>query len=337
MTALLSIQSLSKHYPVRQGLSRSQLHAVDGVDLIVGEGECVGLVGESGCGKSTLARLAARLIEPTSGAIAFAGVDIAATTMRQFNATPERAGIQVVFQDPNESLNPSFTAFHTVADSVRRLTGDKESRSVADRVYRAFDDVDLPRELAQRYPHQLSGGQKARVGIARAIVVEPRLLILDEPTSALDASVQSVTLKLLGRLRAKRGMSYLFVSHDLEVVRLISDRIVVMYLGKIIESGPTERIFANPSHPYTRALMAASPDPARRGQKTARLEGSASSPIDPSPHECRFAGRCPIEIERCRRAMPHLLSVEPGHLVACHRAHPADPPLNADIIPEAQQ
>jgi oligopeptide/dipeptide ABC transporter ATP-binding protein len=337
MSALLSIQGLSKHYPIRRGMTRSLLHAVDGVDLIVGEGECVGLVGESGCGKSTLARLAARLIAPTSGAINFAGVDIVAPTMRQFNATPERSGIQVVFQDPNESLNPSFTAFRSVADSIRRLTEDRDPKSVADRVYRAFDDVDLPRELAQRYPHQLSGGQKARVGIARAIVVEPRLLILDEPTSALDASVQSVTLKLLGRLRAKRGMSYLFVSHDLEVVRLISDRIVVMYLGKIIESGPTERIFAKPSHPYTRALMAASPDPARRGVKTARLEGSASSPIDPNPHECRFAGRCPIEIEHCRRAMPHLLSVEPEHVVACHMAHPPEQPLLAGADSEAQR
>ena len=320
MKPLLDARGLTKLYPVRRGLKRSRLHAVDGVDLIVGEGECVGLVGESGCGKSTLARLAARLIEPTSGAINFAGADIGATTMRNFNASPARAAIQMVFQDPNESLNPSFNAFQAVADSVRRLGARAD---IAKRVYKAFDDVDLPRELARRYPHQLSGGQKARVGIARAIVVEPRLLILDEPTSALDASVQSVTLKLLGELRAKRGMSYLFVSHDLEVVRLISDRIAVMYLGKIIESGPTEQILKSPAHPYTRALLAASPDPARRGVKTVRLEGSASTPIDPDPHQCRFAGRCPIEIDRCRRAMPPLLSVEPGHVAACHRAHPS--------------
>ena len=321
MTKLLEARSLTKLYPIGRRLSRQYLHAVDRVDLAIDEGQCVGLVGESGCGKSTLARLVARLIDPTSGTIAFAGADIAATSMTSFASTPQRAAIQAVFQDPHESLNPSFTAFECVANPIRRLTRPAGSNVVSDRVFQAFDDVGLPRALAARYPHQLSGGQKARVGIARAIAVDPTLLILDEPTSALDASVQSVILKLLGNLRAKRGMSYLFVSHDLEVVRLICDRIDVMYLGRIIESAPTAALLSNPSHPYTRALLAASPNPARRGVKMQRLEGSAKSPIDPDPQVCRFAGRCPVEIDRCSRAMPPLLPVAPNHVVACHRAH----------------
>lgn len=325
MTALLEARALAKLYPVRRGLGRQYLHAVDGVDLTIDEGQCVGLVGESGCGKSTLARLVARLIEPTSGAIAFAGADIASSSLTAFTSTSQRAAIQMVFQDPHESLNPSFPAFEAVANPVRRLIRPPDARALTDRVLKAFDDVGLPRDLARRYPHQLSGGQKARVGIARAIAVDPRLLILDEPTSALDASVQSVILKLLGELRAKLGMSYLFVSHDLEVVRLICDRIDVMYLGRIIESAPTSRLLSNPTHPYTRALLAASPSPARRGVRTQRLEGSAKSPIDPDPQICRFAGRCPIEIDRCRRAAPPLLPVGVDHFVACHRAHMAAP------------
>ena len=222
----------------------------------------------------------------------------------------------MVFQDPNESLNPAFTAFASVADPLRKLGRP----GLEARVLAAFDDVGLPRELARRYPHQLSGGQKARVGIARAISVDPGLVILDEPTSALDVSVQATILKLLGELRDKRGVSYLFVSHDLEVVRLVCDRIVVMYLGRIVESAPTATLLAAPAHPYTRALIAASPDPARRGVKVERLEGAAQSPIDPDPRVCRFAGRCALEADICRRAAPPLLPVGDGHKVACHRA-----------------
>ena len=315
MAPLLETHSLSKRYSVRRGWRRAELHAVDGVDLEIGRGECVGLVGESGCGKSTLARLVAGLIAPSAGAIRFGDADAAPL------ADPRaRARVQAVFQDPHESLNPGFTAFDCVADPVRSLLGVREPKALEARVLAAFDDVGLPRELARRYPHQLSGGQKARVGIARAIAVDPELIILDEPTSALDVSVQATILKLLGGLRAQRGISYLFVSHDLEVVRLICDRIVVMYLGRVIESAPTAELLSRPAHPYTRALLAASPDPARRGQKIQRLEGSAQSPIDPDPHVCRFAGRCPLEIDVCRRASPPLLTFADGHLAACHRA-----------------
>jgi oligopeptide/dipeptide ABC transporter ATP-binding protein len=315
MTPLLETHALAKFYPVRRGLSRALLHAVDGVDLEIARGECVGLVGESGCGKSTLARLIAGLITPSAGAIRFGDVE-----MGSLSDVKTRARVQAVFQDPNESLNPSFSAFECVADPVRSLLGLRERKALEARVLSAFDDVGLPRELARRYPHQLSGGQKARVGIARALAVDPELIVLDEPTSALDVSVQATILKLLGELRRKRGVSYLFVSHDLEVVRLICDRIVVMYLGRVIESAPTAELLERPAHPYTRALLAASPDPSRRGRKIKRLEGSAQSPIDPDPHVCRFAGRCPMEIDICRTASPPLLPQAVGHLAACHRA-----------------
>lgn len=320
MTILLQAQALTKLYPVRRGLAAAKLHAVDAVDLTIGAGESVGLVGESGCGKSTLARLIARLIDVSAGELRFGESDIGHIPARAFAAAPERAGIQVVFQDPNESLNPGFTVFEAVADPIRRLGHIKGRAAVAERVMRALDDVGLPRELANRYPHQLSGGQKARVGIARAIAVEPKLLVLDEPTSALDVSVQSVILRLLADLKARRGMSYLFVSHDLNVVRLITDRIAVMYLGKIVEIGPSAEVFSRPRHPYTRALIAAIPDPARRDARPARLEGSASSPIDPDPNACRFAGRCPVEIPACRQSMPALIPVGDAHAVACHRS-----------------
>ena len=303
MTTLLETHGLTKLYPVRRGFRTAALHAVDGVDVQISKGECVGLVGESGCGKSTLARLVAGLIGPTAGDVGLA----------------EGARVQVVFQDPHESLNPGFTAFACVADPVRRLLG-LSGAALDAKVLASFDDVGLPRELARRYPHQLSGGQKARVGIARALAVDPELIILDEPTSALDVSVQATILKLLGELRAKRGVSYLFVTHDLEVVRLLCDRIVVMYLGRVVESAPTKALLNRPAHPYTRALLAASPNPARRGQKVQRLEGSAQSPIDPDPDVCRFAGRCSLEADICRRASPQLLPFADGHLAACHRA-----------------
>ncbi|TMV91264.1 ABC transporter ATP-binding protein, partial [Thioclava sp. BHET1] len=235
MTPLLQATALRKLYPVKQGWSRAQLHAVDDVDLTLAPGECLGLVGESGCGKSTLARLIARLIAPSGGGIRFDGQEIAETDLRTFARSPERAQIQVVFQDPHESLNPGFTAMRIVSDHIRSLIPGLTPIQVTARAEAAFEDVGLPLSLARRYPHQLSGGQKARVGIARAIAVEPKLLILDEPTSALDVSVQAVILKLLGVLRAKRGISYIFVSHDLEVIRLICDRVAVMYLGKIVE------------------------------------------------------------------------------------------------------
>ena len=317
---LLEVNNLVKHYPVGPRRKGAMLHAVDNVQLTIGSGECVGLVGESGCGKSTLARLLARLIEPTSGRIMFAGQDLTAMSSDHFSRSPERARIQVVFQDPTESLNPSFRVFDSIADPLRRLLRVKAAAELEQRVYAAAKLVGLPAELVMRYPHQLSGGQRARVGIARAIAVEPSLLILDEPTSALDVSVQAVILRLLADLRDRLGMSYLFVSHDLNVVRLLCERIVVMYLGRVVEVASAQDLFTSPRHPYTRALVAAIPDPARRGEQRLRLEGNSTSPVDPDPNRCRFYGRCPQGTDRCITASPLLRSVDQGHLAACHFA-----------------
>ena len=317
MAPLIEAQQLSKLYPLKGG---ALLHAVDTVDLQIAPGECVGLVGESGCGKSTLVRLLARLLDPTSGRVVLEGRDTTAVTQARFVTTPDRAQIQVVFQDPTESLNPSFRVFRSIADPLRRLTRLRQAAAIAERVNRAATLVGLPAELLQRYPHQLSGGQRARVGIARAIVVEPKLLILDEPTSALDVSVQAVILRLLADLRDRLGMSYLFVSHDLNVVRLLCSRIVVMYLGKVIEVAPAETLFTDPRHPYAQALLAAIPDPARRGEDRPRLDGSPKSPVDPDPNTCRFYGRCPRGTDRCVTAMPPLRNLGGGHFAACHYA-----------------
>src|SRR5271154_3822079 len=289
---LLEVAGLRKLYPMAaaKGWRRapvSSLHAVDGVDLTIGEGETVGLVGESGCGKSTLVRLLARLIDPSAGTIRFAGTDIGAVPARRFGRGKQRAQIQMVFQDATDSLNPRFTAFRAIADPLRRLRrlGGAALRARVEEVARL---TGLPLELLGRFPHQLSGGQKARVGIARAIAVEPRLLILDEPTSALDVSVQVVILQLLQDLKDRLGLSYLFVSHDLNVVRLLCDRILVMYLGHIVESGPAEAVFAAPAHPYTKALISAVPSlegGAEHHQRVA-LPGEPRSPIDPDPNVC---------------------------------------------------
>ncbi|HWJ73960.1 MAG TPA: ABC transporter ATP-binding protein [Kaistia sp.] len=319
MTALLEAKGLKRFYKVGSGRRRGTLHALDGVDIAIGRGESVGLVGESGCGKSTLARVLARLVEPSAGSLVFEGEDIGAIPLARFVTNPARPRIQMVFQDPTESLNPHLTVADAIADPLRRLA--RLSGAALDRrVREAIDMVGLPEALLGRYPHQLSGGQKARVGIARAIAVGPELLILDEPTSALDVSVQAVVLKLLADLRDRLGMSYVFVSHDLDVVRLLCERVVVMYLGEVIETAPAETLFERPAHPYTRALIAAIPHPERRGKHPPRLDGSPRSPIDPDPNICQFYGRCPIGQPVCAEKRPPLRPVGEGHLAACHFA-----------------
>jgi oligopeptide/dipeptide ABC transporter ATP-binding protein len=312
--AMLQVERLHKRFTVN-GARRGQLHAVDDVSFTIGRGESLGLVGESGCGKSTLVRLLARLLDPSEGRIVFDGEDLADVPARRFARDPRRAKVQMVFQDPTDSLNPRFTARETIREPLSLLM--HASRTAADaRVDEVAEQVGLPSALLSRFPHQLSGGQKARVGIARALAVQPQLLILDEPTAALDVSVQAVVLQLLARLRAELGLSYLFVSHDLNVVRLLSDRVAVMYLGKMVECGPASAVFSQPRHPYTQALVSAVPGV---GRPRIMLSGEVRSPIDPPPQVCRFHGRCPRGEDVCLRQAPALVSVD-GHQVACHFA-----------------
>lgn len=253
---LLEVDALVKAF----GTAANQVRAVDNLSFTLHEGESLGLVGESGCGKSTTSAMIMRLLDPTSGALRFAGRDIAAISAKQFAHHPLRSKLQMVFQDPTDSLNPRWSARRSIEDPLRRLAHIRGQELNA-RVSRLAERVGLPGHLLDRFPHQLSGGQKARVGIARAIALEPKLLILDEPTAALDVSVQAVVLNLLASLREQLNMSYLFISHDLNVVRLLCDRVMVMQAGKIVEEGPTEKLLSEPSHDYTRALLAAIPHP----------------------------------------------------------------------------
>ena len=315
---LLQVERLVKHFPVN-GKHGARLHAVDDVSLHVAAGESLGLVGESGCGKSTLVRLLARLLDATEGRITFDGTDLAATPARRFARTPQRGRIQMVFQDPTDSLNPRFSARDTLAEPCRLLAGMTAAQADA-RVDQVAAQVGLPPDLLGRYAHQLSGGQKARVGIARALAPGPKLLILDEPTAALDVSVQAVVLQLLDRLRRELGLATLFVSHDLNVVRLLTDRVAVMYLGKIVEMGPSADVFDHPQHPYTQALVSAIPGLGPR----IRLDGEVQSPIDPPATVCRFASRCPRVQDRCRREAPVLQGA--NWSVACHFPSRTDGP-----------
>jgi oligopeptide/dipeptide ABC transporter ATP-binding protein len=323
---LLEATGLERRFALpRSGLARwrsppSFLHAVDGVSLSVAAAETVGLVGESGCGKSTLARVLARLIDPTGGSIRLRGEEIGAIPAARFGRDGARRGaVQMVFQDAEGSINPRHTAAEAIARPLRRLKG-LSGAALQAKVAEAATLCGLPLELLGRFPHQLSGGQKARVGIARAIATEPALLVLDEPTSALDVSVQVVILDLLKALQARMGAAYLFVSHDLNLVRLLCDRVLVMYLGKVMEEGPAEAVFAAPAHPYTSALVGAVSVPGQRRREGARsrLTGEPRSPIDPDPNACRFHGRCPIGQDLCARQAPPVHSLPGGRKVACH-------------------
>ena len=321
---LLDVAELSKRFalPRRGWLRRgaaSMVHAVDDVSFTLGKGETLGLVGESGCGKSTLVRLITRLTDPTSGSIRFGTRELADLPSRSFARDPDRARIQIVFQDAGESINPRFTAADAIADPLRKLRG-LAGAALHERVAEVATLCGLPLELLDRFPHQLSGGQRARVGIARAIAPNPELLVLDEPTAALDVSVQVTILQLLARLRETLGISYVFVSHDLNVVRLLCDRVVVMYLGRIVEMGPARAVFDAPLHPYTRALVAAVPRLDGARDDAMRLQGDPRSPIDPDPNACRFHGRCPVGVDRCGTEMPALRRFPGGRDAACHFA-----------------
>ncbi|MGW4795262.1 ABC transporter ATP-binding protein [Nonomuraea sp. NPDC004297] len=317
---ILRIDNLVKHYgPVR---------AVDGLSLEIGEGEVLGLVGESGSGKSTVGKCVLRLTEPTSGTIELAGRDI--THLQRRAMRPLRRDVHMVFQDPFSSLNPRFSIERIVAEPLlRHKVTDR--REVTRRVGAMLEKVGLRQEMRKRFPHELSGGQRQRVGLARALILEPKLVVADEPVSALDVSVQASVLNLITDLQRDMGFSCLFITHDLSVVEFLADRIAVMYLGRIVESGPTADIFAGPRHPYTQALLSAAPvaDPVKqRERRRIVLGGDVPSPLDPPPG-CRFHTRCPLAYDECRVTEPLLNDPRGGgHPAACHL-------VTADRVPDA--
>ena len=313
MTPLLQVENLTKHFVTRQGT----VQAVDDVSLSIGEGETVGLVGESGCGKSTLGRMIVRLLEPTSGTITLQGKEVA--HLRGEASKRFRRRVQLIFQDPFTSLNPRSTVGRILEEPliVHRLGGRDERRAKVEELLRR---VGLSPGAADQLPHEFSGGQRQRIGIARALSLSPELIVCDEPVSALDVSIQAQVLNLLSSLKRQTGIAYLFISHDLSVIRYIADRIVVMYLGKIVEVAGHDSLWDRPLHPYTQALMAAVPLPdpqAARSRERVVLEGDLPSPVSP-PSGCRFRTRCPHAVDRCAREEPALREVVDGRFVACH-------------------
>ncbi|MFJ9433221.1 ABC transporter ATP-binding protein [Streptomyces sp. NPDC101490] len=345
---LLKVTGLQKHFPIRKGLLQRRsgaVRAVDGLDFEVYPGETLGVVGESGCGKSTMGRLITRLLEPTGGTIEFQGTDVSHLGVAKMR--PLRRDVQMIFQDPYGSLNPRHTV-GTIVSAPFRLQGVEPEGGVRKEVQRLLGLVGLNPEHYNRYPHEFSGGQRQRIGIARALALKPKLVVADEPVSALDVSIQAQVVNLLDDLQDELGLTYVFIAHDLSVVRHVSDRIAVMYLGKIVELADRKSLYENPMHPYTRALMSAVPipDPRRRGVKSDRilLTGDVPSPISPPPG-CRFHTRCWKATDLCKTQEPPLVELRPGQRVACH--HPententenSENPENTDVltVPAARQ
>ncbi len=316
---LLEVHRLRKYYPIRGGLFRrtiGQIRAVDDVSFAVYPGEALGLVGESGSGKTTLGKTVLRLQEPTGGRILFQGEDL--TGLPADELQRRRAHMQMVFQNPYSSLNPRMKVKEIVAEPLV-IHGRSKGRPLFERVRELIRRVGLDEAHLYRYPHEFSGGQRQRIGIARALALEPRLLVLDEPTSALDVSVQAQILNLLVDLQEELGLTYLFISHDLGVIRYICDRVALMYLGRIVELAPVETIFERPLHPYTQALRSAMPEPDPDAQEEEILLEGEVDVVDPGFPGCRFAPRCPAaQIDRCQAEEPPLQEVAPGHWVACH-------------------
>jgi oligopeptide transport system ATP-binding protein len=320
---LLEVTDLVKHFPIKSGIlidrEVGRVRAVDGVSLTLAEGETLGLVGESGCGKSTLCRAILQLTAPTSGSVRFDGEELVGRNRRQLR--PVRRQMQMIFQDPYASLNPRKRVSQIIGEPME-LHGLSGGRDTNARVKDLLDRVGLPPEHADRFPHEFSGGQRQRIGIARALALRPKLIIADEPVSALDVSVQAQIVNLLKDLQDEFGLSYLFVAHDLGVVRHVSDRVAVMYLGKIVESARAAALYQQPLHPYSTALLSAVPIPDPKlnaSRERLILEGDPPSPIDPPPG-CRFHTRCPWMTDECRTDDPELRELAPGHIAACH--HP---------------
>jgi oligopeptide transport system ATP-binding protein len=328
---LIAIRDLKVHFPLASGSlfrrSRQVVKAVDGVTLDIYPGETMGLVGESGCGKSTLGRTILRLSDPSAGQILFRGKDLAhlsKSAMRE-----QRRHLQIIFQDPYASLNPRMTVSQIIGEPLETFQLAK-GRAKQERVQELMEMVGLSARFLKRYPHEFSGGQRQRIGIARALAVDPIFIVADEPISALDVSIQAQIMNLLDRLRRQRNLTYLFISHDLRAIQHVSDRVAVMYLGKIVELADGKTIYKNPLMPYTKALISAVPVPDPKIEAKRRrivLEGDVPSPINP-PRGCRFHTRCPYAVEVCREIEPQLVQIKPNHFAACIRISPQEPDID---------
>lgn len=312
-TALIEIVDLKKHFKLNGG---AKLHAVDGINLNIYKGETVGVVGESGCGKSTLGRTILRLIEPTSGKIIYNGQDI--TKLSTGKMRELRKDLQIIFQDPYSSIDPRKSVIEVIAEYMFIHKMYKNRMETYNRAAELMDLVGLARRYSNSYPHELDGGRRQRIGIARALSLNPKLIVCDEPVSALDVSIQAQILNLLMDLEDELGLTYMFVTHDLSVVKHISNKIMVMYLGLAVEIAPSDELFANPLHPYTKALLAAIPEPdlSKRDMEFKIIRGEVSSPINVKTG-CRFAKRCDSCMDKCKDNDPQLIEVTPGHFVSC--------------------
>lgn len=312
--AILEVEHLKKYFPVSKGV----LHAVDDVSFSLEAGKTLGVVGESGCGKSTLGKTILRLTDPTAGTVRFEGQDVAGLKAKEFHKI--RPNMQMIFQDPYASLDPRLTVRQLIAEPMEIYKVHSSKDALNQRIDELMETVSIARRFENSYPHELDGGRRQRIGIARALALNPKLVICDEPVSALDVSIQAQVLNLLQDLQKNLGLTYIFITHDMSVVKHISDDIIVMYLGQIVEKAPAKELFQKNWHPYTKALLSAIPIPSLHNRsKRIIMQGELSSPIDP-PDRCRFAGRCAYCTEACiKKVAPTLKEVSPGHFVACHR------------------
>lgn len=309
---LIRVEHLKKYFKTGGGM----LHAVDDVNFTLGYGETLGVVGESGCGKSTLGRTVLGLLDATDGKVIFEGKDITRASGKERMAL--RKDMQIIFQDPFSSLNPRMCVFDLIADPLRAYKIYKDKGELEKKVFDLMDTVGLARRLAYAYPHELDGGRRQRIGVARALSLDPKFIVCDEPVSALDVSIQAQILNLLQDLQKERGLTYIFVTHDLSVVKHISNDILVMYVGSMVEKCDAKEIFKKPYHPYTKGLLSAIPIPSIHVEKKQIvMQGELTSPIDPKPG-CRFANRCPYAKERCSQEEPPYEEIEPGHFIRCH-------------------